>query len=61
MSFERQLAIFVIIAATVITFVACLLLGGVPINISLLISIGVLLGGLLFGRRFAEFIIDLFS
>ena len=61
MTFERQLAIFVIIAATVITFVACTMLGGIPINISLLISAAVLLGGFLFGRRFAEFIIDLFS
>ena len=61
MTFERQLAIFVIIAAAVLTFVACVMLGAVPIKISLLISAAILLGGLFFGRRFAEFIMEMLS
>ena len=61
MSFERQLAIFIIVAATVAAFVACIMLGGISVKFSLLIAVCVLLGGLLFGRPFADFIFRIFS
>jgi hypothetical protein len=53
MGFNRQLDIFVAITATLITFVSCIL-GEMPLAISALISLCVLVGGLIFGRRFAQ-------
>jgi hypothetical protein len=61
MGFERQLAVFVTVAATVIAFVCCVMWLGISVKISLLISGCVLLGGLLFGRPFADVIIRIFS
>jgi hypothetical protein len=54
MGFNRQLDIFVGISAALITFVSCIFMTGIPVAISLLISLCVLVGGLVFGRRFAQ-------
>jgi hypothetical protein len=54
MGFNRQLDIFVAITATTITFVSCIFMIGIPVAISVLISLCVLVGGLVFGRRFAQ-------
>jgi hypothetical protein len=53
MGFNRQLDIFVAILATVLTFLGCIFMD-VPVAISVLISLCVLAGGLMFGRRFAQ-------
>ncbi len=60
MGFERQLDIFVVITATLITFVSCVW-GDIPIAISALISFCVLLGGLVFGRRFAQTVNEIWT
>jgi len=61
MGFERQLDLFVVTTATLITFVVCVMFIGIPIRISILVAVCVLLGGLFFGRRFAEAIVKIFS
>jgi len=59
MSFDRHLDILMAVIATVIAFVGCIV-GGVPLEFSLLASACVLLAGLIFGRRVAEIVSSLF-
>ena len=61
MGFNRQLDIFVAITATLITFVSCSFWLEIPLIFSLLIAIGVLLGGLVFGRRFAQTVNEIWA
>jgi hypothetical protein len=61
MGFNRQLEVFLVLAATLITFVCCIFMIGISLKVSMLISICVLLGGILFGRGFAEGVIKIFS
>jgi hypothetical protein len=61
MGFNRQLDIFVAITATLITFVSCIFWFEIPVMISFLIAFCVLLGGLVFGRRFAQTVNELWA
>jgi hypothetical protein len=61
MGFNRQLDFFVAISATLITFVSCIFTLGIPVAISVLISLCVLVGGLMFGRRFAQAITEFWA
>jgi len=60
MSFDRQLDILMAILASVIAFIGCIFVGGIPLWISLLIFACVLLAGLIFGRRVAEIVSSIF-
>jgi hypothetical protein len=60
MSFDRQLDILMAILATVIAFVGCIFMIGIPLKISLLIAAFVLLAGIVFGRRVAEIVSSIF-
>jgi hypothetical protein len=59
--FERQLDIFMAIVAALLVFVGCIFMIGISIKISLIISICVMLGGLIFGRRVAEIVGSILS
>jgi uncharacterized membrane protein YphA (DoxX/SURF4 family) len=61
MGFNRQLEVFLAIVATLITFVGCIFMIGIPLKASALISICVLVGGLVFGRSFSEVVNKIFS
>ncbi len=56
MGFYRQLDALMAVLAAVIVFVSCILMIGIPIKMSLLISTCVFLAGLVFGRRVAEIV-----
>jgi hypothetical protein len=60
MSFDRQLDVLMAVLSSFIVFVGCIFLGGIPIKISLIISVCVFLAGLVFGRRVAEIITSFF-
>jgi uncharacterized membrane protein len=60
MGFNRQLDVLMAILAAIIVFVGCILLIGIPINISLFIAAGIFLAGLVFGRRVAEIVTSIF-
>lgn len=51
MGFYRQLDFLVTILTTVVVFIGCTFYGALPVSVSLLISAGVFVAGLLFGRR----------
>jgi hypothetical protein len=55
MAFDRQLDVLVAVLTAFLTFVGCVFSGALTVTSSLLIAAGVLLAGLLFGRRVAEF------
>lgn len=59
--FERQLDIFMAVVAALLAFVSCIFVIGISVKISLIISICVLLGGLIFGRRVAEIVTSILS
>jgi uncharacterized membrane protein len=61
MGFNRQLDVLMAILAALIVFVGCILIIGIPVLISLLISACVLLAGLVFGRRVAEIVTSIFG
>jgi hypothetical protein len=61
MGFNRQLDIFVTITATLITFVSCIFGLEIPVLFSFLIALCVLVGGLVFGRRFAQTVNELWT
>jgi hypothetical protein len=61
MGFNRQLEVFLAIVATLITFVSCIFMIEMPLAVSVLISVGVLVGGLMFGRRFSEVVNKILS
>jgi hypothetical protein len=61
MGFNRQLDIFVAITAALVTFVSCILGLEIPVTISFLIALCVLVGGLVFGRRFADTVNELWT
>lgn len=46
--------------AALVVFVGCILMIGIPIKISLLISACVFLAGVVFGRRVAEIVTSIF-
>jgi hypothetical protein len=60
MSFDRQLDILMAALAGMVTVMGCIFIGGLSMNLSLLISAGVFLAGLLFGRSIAEFVNNIF-
>jgi uncharacterized membrane protein len=60
MDFNRQLDVVMAALAAVVVFVGCILLIGIPIKISSLISACVFLAGLVFGRRVAEIVTSIF-
>jgi hypothetical protein len=60
MGFYRQVEALMAVLAAVIVFVSCILMIGIPVKISLLISACVFLTGLVFGRRVAEIVAHLF-
>ncbi len=60
MSYDRQLDILVAILLTVLTFAGCIFYGAMPVKTSLLVSAGVFLAGLIFGRRIAEVVTSIF-
>ena len=60
MGFNQQLDVMMAILGTSVAFVGCILVIGISIKISFAIAACVLLLGLLFGRRVAEFVAQLF-
>ena len=60
MGFDRQLDILMAILASLIVFVGCIFMGGISVKISLVISACVLLARLIFGRRVAEVVSEIF-
>jgi hypothetical protein len=61
MSYDRQLDILVAILLTVLTLVGCIFYIGISAKASLLVSAGVFLAVLFFGRRIAEVVTSLFG
>jgi hypothetical protein len=61
MGFNRQLEVFLAIVATLITFVACAFEIELSITASVLISLCVLLGGLIFGRSISEILLKILA
>ncbi len=59
MGFYRQLDTLVTVLTTVLVFAGCTFLGGLSVETSLLIAVGVFIAGLRFGRRIAK-ILELF-
>jgi len=53
MSFDRQLNLLITLLVAVVVFFGCAFYWSLSIAASLLIAVGVFLGGLLFGRRIA--------
>lgn len=51
MGFYRQLDFLVTILTSVVVFIGCTFYRALPVSVSLLISAGVFVAGLLFGRR----------
>jgi hypothetical protein len=60
MGFYRQLDALMAVLAAIVVFVGCILILGIPVKISLLVSACVLLAGLVFGRRVAEIVTNIF-
>ena len=60
MGFNRQLDILMAVLAGLVVFVGCILMIGISIKISAIISVCVLLAGLVFGRRVAEIVTSIF-
>lgn len=60
MGFNRQLDGLMAVLAAIVVFVGCILIIGIPIKVSLLISACVFLAGLVFGRRVAEIVSSIF-
>jgi len=60
MGFDRQLDILMAILASLIVFVGCIFMCGISVKISLVISACVLLARLIFGRRVAEVVSEIF-
>jgi uncharacterized membrane protein len=60
MGFNRQLDVLMAVLAALVVFVGCILIIGIPIKISSLISVCVFLAGLVFGRRVAEIVTSIF-
>ena len=60
MGFNRQLDALMAVLAAIVVFVGCILIIGIPIKISSLISACVFLAGLVFGRRVAEIVSSMF-
>ncbi|MGC0774305.1 MAG: hypothetical protein WB543_15335 [Candidatus Acidiferrum sp.] len=60
MGFNRQLDVLMAFVAALVVFVGCILMIGIPIKISLLISACVFLAGVVFGRRVAEIVTSIF-
>jgi uncharacterized membrane protein len=60
MGFNRQLDVLMAIVAAIVVFVGCVLVIGIPLKISLIISACVFLAGLAFGRRVAETVSSIF-
>jgi len=60
MGFYRQLDILMAVLAAIVVFVGCILIIGIPVKISLIISGCVFLAGLAFGRRVAEIVSSIF-
>ena len=61
MGFSRQLDALAATLGALAIFLACIILIGIPIRVSLLIAACVFVGGLSFGRRFVEAVIDIFK
>jgi membrane protein implicated in regulation of membrane protease activity len=59
MGFYRQLDALMAVLAAIVVFVGCILILGIPVKISLLVSACVLLAGLVFGRRVAEIVTNI--
>ena len=60
MGFNRQLDALMAVLAALIVFVGCAFSGALTLMQSLLISVGVFLAGLVFGRRVAEIVTSIF-
>jgi uncharacterized membrane protein len=60
MGFNRQLDVLMAVLAAIVVFLGCILMIGIPIKISLLISACLFLAGLVFGRRVAEIVTSIF-
>jgi hypothetical protein len=61
MSYDRQLDVLVAILLTVLTFVGCVFYFAISPKASFLVSAGVFLAALVFGRRIAEVVTSLFG
>jgi hypothetical protein len=60
MSYDRQLDVLVAILLAPLTFVGCIFIGAIPPTASLIVSVGVFLATLIFGRRIAEVVASFF-
>lgn len=60
MSFDRQLDILMAVLASVLAFLGRIFSGAVSLQGSLLVGIVVFVAGLIFGRRVAEIVADIF-
>jgi uncharacterized membrane protein len=60
MGFNRQLDVLMAVLAAIVVFVGCILIIGIPVKISSIISTCVFLAGLVFGRRVAEIVSSIF-
>ena len=60
MSYDRQLDILVAILLTVLTFVGCIFYFVISAKASLLVSAGVFLAALVFGRRITQVVTSMF-
>ncbi len=60
MNFDRQLDILMAILASVLAFLGCIFSGALSLQFSLLVAIVVFVAGILFGRRVAEIVADIF-
>ncbi len=61
MSFDRQLDVLVRVLLALIAFAGCILADVVSVEVSLLVSAGVFLATLIFGRRIAEVVTTIFG
>jgi len=61
MSYDRQLDVLVAVLLTALTFVGCIFYFAISVKAGLLVSAGVFLAKLVFGRRIAEVVTSLFG
>jgi len=61
MSFSRQVDVLVAALTALITFVGCVLYFALSVRISALVSVGVLLAGVVFGRRVFDIVANMFG
>jgi hypothetical protein len=61
MSFDRQLDVLVAVLLAVVTFLGCIFSAVMSVRVSALVSVGVFLATLVFGRRIADVILDIFG